>query len=90
MMPTKCAPGVSVLGAVSPEQQEILSVRAQVFLATLQRCFNGRRRELLAARVARQKELDAGVLPSFLAHTRAIREDGSWRCAPPAPGLVDR
>jgi hypothetical protein len=81
---------VVVLGAVAPDQEHILTVPAQVFLATLQRCFNGRRKELLARRDARQQQLDAGVLPDFLPETRAIREDDSWRCAPPAPGLVDR
>jgi malate synthase len=41
-------------------------------------------------RVARQAELDAGRLPDFLPQTAAIRSDVAWRCAPPAPGLVDR
>jgi hypothetical protein len=90
MSPQIAAPGVAILGAVAPDQEHILTVPAQVFLATLQRCFNGRRKELLARRDARQQQLDAGVLPDFLPETRAIREDDSWRCAPPAPGLVDR
>lgn len=89
-MVVKAAPGVTILGPVTPEQAEILSIPAQIFVATLNRCFNHRRKELLARRDARQQQLDAGVLPDFLPETRAIREDDTWRCAPPAPGLVDR
>jgi hypothetical protein len=56
------APGVSILGPVDgPEQAKILSVEAQKFVATLHRCFNNRRKELLARRVTRQYEIDAGV-----------------------------
>jgi malate synthase len=40
--------------------------------------------------VRRQDELSAGVMLDFLDGTRSIREDPSWRVAPPAPGLVDR
>lgn len=56
------APGISILGPVDgPEQARILSVEAQAFVATLHRCFNTRRKELLARRVTRQYEIDAGV-----------------------------
>lgn len=44
----------------------------------------------MARRVARQAELDRGVLPDFLPETRHIRENDTWRGAKPAPGLVDR
>lgn len=63
---------------------------AQHFVATLQRCFNARRIELLALRDQRQRDIDNGNLPGFLPQTAAIREDPSWRGAPPAPGMVDR
>ena len=29
-------------------------------------------------------------MPDFNPETRAIREDDTWQCAPPAPGLQDR
>lgn len=29
-------------------------------------------------------------LPDFLPETAAVRADPGWKCAPPAPGLVDR
>jgi len=75
---------------VSDEHATVLTPDALRFLATLHRCFNGRRLALLAARQARQQRLDAGELPDFLPHTQAVRADPSWRGAPPAPGLVDR
>lgn len=62
-MPIQTAPGVQVLGNVAPDQVEILSVEAQRFVATLHRCFNTRRKELLHRRVMRQYEIDAGNLP---------------------------
>ena len=39
---------------------------------------------------AGRRELSAGGTLDFLPETRHIREDRSWRVAPPAPGLVDR
>lgn len=88
--PVPTAPGCQVLGAVSPAQATVLTVEAQHFVATLHRTFNPTRLALLARRDARQREIDAGRLPDFLPETRAVREDPSWKGAPPAPGLVDR
>src|SRR5207302_3118798 len=34
--------------------------------------------------------LSAGAMLDFLPQTQSIRQDASWRVAPPAPGLVDR
>ena len=34
--------------------------------------------------------LCTGKLPDFLKETAAVRDDPSWRGAPPAPGMVDR
>jgi malate synthase len=85
------APGVSILGPVDgPEQAKILSVEAQKFVATLHRCFNNRRKELLARRVTRQYEIDAGVGLDFLPETASIRADPTWQGPSPAPGMVDR
>jgi malate synthase len=83
--------GVKILGPVkTQEEAEILSPECINFLSTLQRSFNGRRLQLLKLRIARQKEWDAGRMPNFLPETAAIRNDPSWKGAPPAPGLVDR
>jgi malate synthase len=74
---------------VAPGFERVLTAEALAFVAGLVRAFGGRRRELLAARAARQARIDGGELPGFLAETRGIRE-GAWRVAPlPAP-LLDR
>lgn len=52
--------------------------------------FNPTRKELLANRQKKQIQINAGQLPDFLASTKAIRDDPSWKAAPPAPGLVNR
>jgi malate synthase len=70
--------------------EEILTPEALDFLATLQREFGARRRQLLAARADRQRELSSGGTFDFLPDTAAIRADDGWRVAPPASGLEDR
>ncbi|KAK5662907.1 hypothetical protein OQA88_6318 [Cercophora sp. LCS_1] len=82
--------GVNVLGHVNESQRKILTPQALAFLALLQRSFNSTRKALLERRKLRQAELDKGVLPDFLPETRHIRENPTWKGAPPAPGLVDR
>ncbi|KAI1099302.1 malate synthase, glyoxysomal [Jackrogersella minutella] len=82
--------GVSVSGAVQPEHKKILTPQALAFLALLHRSFNNTRKALLERRVIRQAELDKGYLPDFLPETKHIRENPTWKGAPPAPGLVDR
>ncbi|MGO8798028.1 MAG: malate synthase A [Roseiarcus sp.] len=81
--------GVAVLGTQAPRFEEILTPAALSFLAELHRRFDGRRRELLARRMERQKLFDAGERPDFLRETRAIRE-GDWRVAPIPGDLLDR
>lgn len=81
---------VNILGAIEPQHKKILNRDALVFLALLHRTFNNTRKALLQRRQLRQAELDRGILPDFLPETKAIREDPSWKGAPPAPGLVDR
>src|SRR5919202_6408156 len=78
--------GIELRGAVDGRKAEILTEDALEFVASLQREFGARRRELLAARAERQQRLDAGELPDFLESTRRVREDDSWRVAPPGPG----
>lgn len=82
--------GVAIHGAVNDTQKKILTPEATAFIALLHRTFNETRKALLQRRVIRQQELDRGVLPDFLPQTKHIREDPSWKGAPPAPGMVDR
>jgi malate synthase len=81
--------GLAILGQRVERAQEVLTAEALELLADLHRRFNPRRLELLAARRARQAELDAGKLPDFLEQTRAIRM-GDWRVAPAPADLQDR
>jgi malate synthase len=74
---------------VAPADAEILSPDALAFVELLQRELGARRRELLDRRAERQRELDAGARPDFLAETRDVRE-GDWRAAPPPRDLSDR
>jgi malate synthase len=82
--------GVNVLGPIQESQRKILTPQALAFLALLQRSFNSTRKALLERRRLRQAELDKGALPDFLPETKHIRDDPTWKGAPPAPGLVDR
>jgi len=81
--------GVRITGTSTPEFETILTPEAVSFVAGLERSFRDRRHDLLARRVRRQKELDAGRLPDFLPETRAIRE-GDWRIDPVPEDLRDR
>ena len=77
-------------GSVEPELVEgVLTADARALLVQLHERFEPRRRELLAARAARQQRLDAGELPDFLPETREVRA-GDWRIAPVPAGLADR
>ena len=82
--------GVNVLGAVKDEHKKILTPQALAFLALLHRSFNPTRKQLLERRKLRQAELNRGALPDFLPETKHIRDNPTWKGAPPAPGLVDR
>ncbi len=82
--------GVEIIGPPGDRYDEILTPDALRLIASLQRELGATRAGLLAARAARQQELSAGGTLDFLPGTRQIRQDSSWRVAPPAPGLVDR
>jgi malate synthase len=82
--------GVRVAGPMHDRYDEVLTEEALDFLAGLHRAFDGRRRELLELRRQRYAELAEGGTLDFLAETKDVREDDSWRVAPHAPGLVDR
>lgn len=82
-------PAIEAAASDHPRAGEVLSVEALDFLADLHVRFDARRRELLAARGARQARFDAGELPDFPAETAAIRE-GEWTVAPIPADLQDR
>ncbi|MCZ7562594.1 MAG: malate synthase A [Burkholderiales bacterium] len=81
--------GVTIHAPVTAEYARILTTDALAFVAKLHRTFEPRRRELLAARAARQKTFDAGALPDFLPETRKIRES-EWTIADQPKDLLDR
>jgi len=68
---------------------EILTDKALAFVADLQRRFGRQRVAILEARVERQAELDAGVVPDFPAGTADIRS-ADWKVAPAPADLDDR
>lgn len=76
------APGIQINAPISAEFATILTPEAMNLVAKLHRAFEPRRQTLLAARVERAKRLDAGERPDFLAETKHIREDSSWKVAP--------
>lgn len=81
--------GVEISAQRHPEQARVLTAEAMEFIVALQRHFNTRRLELLAARAERQKRLDAGERPDFLKETAKIRES-EWTAAPIPSDLQDR
>ena len=81
--------GVEITADITPAFADILTPEALAFIARLHRQFEGRRRELMAARDSRQAELDAGRLPDFLPQTASIR-NGDWKIAPLPADLLDR
>jgi malate synthase len=72
-----------------PGADQALSEGALDFLAELHERFDGRRRELLERRKARQQRFDAGELPDFREDTRDIRE-GEWTVGSIPRDLQDR
>ena len=58
-------------------------------VANLHRAFEARRQSLLAARAARQREFDGGLLPDFLPETKSLRE-ADWTVSPQPADLQDR
>jgi malate synthase len=88
-MPRSHSAGVSVEAPLTPTFEEILTPQALAFLSELHRRFDGRRRELLEKRVARQKAIDAGQFPTFLFETDSIRKT-AWKVAPVPRDLMDR
>ncbi|AGW90946.1 malate synthase [Ralstonia pickettii DTP0602] len=81
--------GMKITGEILPAYEDILTPEALALVDKLHRAFEPRRQELLAARVARAKRLDAGEIPDFLPETRNIRE-GDWKVAPVPKALECR
>ena len=80
---------VEVLGPMQPRFEEVLTPEALAFLGLIESTFGARRRELLAAREARQVAISDGADLGFLPETEDIRSS-DWKVAPPASGLIDR
>jgi malate synthase len=83
------AAGVVITGDMGPRYDEILTPAALDFVGELHRSFDRRRRDLLQARVERQRRFDAGELPDFLPETEYVRK-GDWTVAPLPADLLDR
>jgi malate synthase len=88
-MPEQPFSGLTIIGPVASHHADILTPEACAFLAGLFEAFESRRQDLLTARVARQADLDAGILPDFLPTTLSVRE-GTWRVAAAPSDLLDR
>ncbi|MBI3473790.1 MAG: malate synthase A [Candidatus Solibacter usitatus] len=83
------AEGILINAPVTPAYAAILTPEALRFVARLSAQFEGRRQELLAARAERQRQIDQGWNPDFLAETAEVRA-GSWKVAPIPKDLEDR
>jgi malate synthase len=82
-------PNTAIHATTAERYSRVLTPEALDFIVALHRDFNPRRKQLLAARTARQSRLDAGERPDFLPATRQIRET-NWTVAPIPPDLQDR
>eukprot|EP00612_Vaucheria_litorea_P003599 CAMPEP_0171461268 /NCGR_PEP_ID=MMETSP0945-20130129/5785_1 /TAXON_ID=109269 /ORGANISM="Vaucheria litorea, Strain CCMP2940" /LENGTH=545 /DNA_ID=CAMNT_0011987583 /DNA_START=14 /DNA_END=1651 /DNA_ORIENTATION=+ len=92
-MPQRCLTtplDIRVHGKVPKESEHILSPDSLRFLGYLHQRFEQRRQMILAARVARQCEFDAGIDPCFRPETKHVRDDPDWKVRPPPKDLLDR
>jgi len=80
---------IDVRGGPVTDTERILTLEALEFVAELHRRFDPARVRLLALRQQCQAEMDAGMLPTFLAETADIRTY-DWRVAPAPALLADR
>ncbi|MCT7353074.1 malate synthase A [Streptomyces sp. 15-116A] len=81
---------VRVLAAPGHRHDEILTPAALDFVGRLADAFGQRRRDLMKERRRQVLRLAAGAPLDFPLVTSAVRDDPTWRVAPPAPGLTDR
>jgi malate synthase len=80
---------IQVQANVDGRSGDVLAPDALEFVAKLQREFGDRREQLLRDRVERQKRIEAGENPKFLASTKSVR-DGKWEVAKAPRDLQDR
>ncbi len=80
---------VELVGVDPRSVDDVFTDRACDLLARAHARFEPRRRELLAARIARQERLSSGELPTFLPDTAHVRA-GDWKIEPVPAGLRDR
>lgn len=80
---------VQIKAPILPTDERVLTPDALKFLHSLHHEFNHRRLELLEIRKKKQRALDQGKLPDFLAETNYIRE-GNWLVSPIPEVLQDR
>src|SRR5690606_15352821 len=80
---------VQLTAPISEDAAPYVSDAALEFVADLQRTFNGRRIELLAARGVRQQQINDGAQLGFLDETADVRS-GDWSVAPAPADLNDR
>jgi malate synthase len=80
---------VTIHAPVPSECAYLLQCDALSFLAALHKQFDEARRGLLAHRMLRQRDIDAGEYPDFLQQTSSIR-DGHWTVASIPADLLDR
>jgi hypothetical protein len=81
--------GVEITGPMHGRYEEVLTPQALGLVALLHRelgCVGG----IVGAAWCPDGGAGGGGTLDSLPETRHIREDGSWRVADPAPGLVDR
>jgi malate synthase len=81
--------GIAIARPAREVGSRVLTPDAIRFVAGLARRFTARRDELLKLRAIRQKEIDSGHFPDFLADTAAIRAR-EWKVAPIPGDLTDR
>lgn len=78
-----------VAAQAASHQQSVLTGESLAFIGDLVERFGPQVEALLQAREQRQRQLDSGEKPDFLATTRAIRE-GEWQIRGVPPDLLDR
>ncbi|MCL2668945.1 MAG: malate synthase A [Micrococcales bacterium] len=81
---------LEVVGPALPDSARILTPEALEFLTQLHVRFAQERINRLDARSRRREEFASGVNPDFLAETKHIRDDKSWKVVGPGPALEDR
>lgn len=86
------SPSLTIAAPEHPGADAILTADALAFVAELHRSFDVRRRDVLAGRTARRRQLashPAGAPLDFPAETAGVRE-ATWQVAPSPADLTDR